>query len=297
MVVSRALSVPPEPTREKSAAVWLTRLGGRLWKIVFICAAIGLMVGPLLVVIIASTSTTRFSVFPPVGFTLKWYVVAMQQEEVRAAALYSLWVAIFSSIASTALALLLALGLEAIDRARFVVRRLHSFFASGSRIVLMLPLMFPLIVMAVALLDFFSQMGWYGSYTLLIAHTLYALPFALTLVEIGLAGASDELRRSALSLGASPWQTIWHVVLPAARVGIGAALGLTFIMSFGEFTLALFLHEPESVTLPIHIYNSLFANPLTPDITAVSGAITIMTVIGMAIVLLAARRMMDGGER
>lgn len=278
-------------------AAWLGRIAGNLWKIVFICAAIALMVGPLLVVVIASTSTTRFSVFPPVGFTLQWYVVALQQEEVRAATLYSIWVAVFSSVASTMLALLLALGLETIDRARFVVRRLHRFFASGGRIILMLPLMFPLIVMAVALLDLFSQMGWYGSYTLLIAHTLYALPFALTLVEIGLAGASDELRRSAQSLGASPWQTVFYVVLPAARVGIGASLGLTFIMSFGEFTLALFLHAPEAVTLPIHIYNSLYANPLTPDITAVSGAITIVTVIGMAIVLLAARRMIDGSEK
>lgn len=97
---------------------------------------------------------------------------------------------------------------------------------------------------------------------------LMAAPIMTTLAEDALKAVPDTYREAAESLGATRWQTVWRVILPASRPGLVAAILLGVGRGFGE-TMAVLMASGHSVNLPTSPFDSVRA--LTATIAAELG--------------------------
>jgi len=208
---------------------------------------------PLAILFLFSINDNTILVFPLKGLTLQWYDKALDTPVAIDAVRNSIIVATGSSLVATALATMLAILVT-----RFQFR--------GKPIVLglaFLPLVVPYLVLGVALLLLFAAFDVPRSlWTIGIAHTVVALPFALLIVASRLVGMPRSIEEAAMDLGSSYLTTLRRIVLPIAFPSIVAAWLVAFTVSFDEFALALFLVGTEP-TLPVFIYGQLrFASRL-----------------------------------
>src|SRR5262249_14420627 len=104
---------------------------------------------------------------------------------------------------------------------------------------------------------------------LVLAHVLITIPWTVRLVTASLAGLDRSVEEAALSLGAGPWTTFRLVTLPLIRPGVVAAALFSFIISFGNLEMSLFLVGPGRTTMPIAILQYLEWR-IDPVIAAVS---------------------------
>ena len=268
--------------------------GGMLPDIVFhifgpVLTGLGALIAiavilPILIVFPISLSSTRYMTFPPMDYSARWYEAYFQVPEWTSASLYSAEIGILS----TALALLLgipaALGLSR-----------GAFAGRGAIIVLfVVPLVLPFIIIAIALYFAFASVGLTGTTAgLVIAHAVLALPFVVVVVLASLAQFDVRLERAAASLGANRLVTFWTVTLPLIRPGVISAALLSFLSSFNEFLVALFLVSTDRVTLPIQFWKGLRFET-NPTIAAVASMLIVLTLLSLGLVQLiryrAARR-------
>jgi putative spermidine/putrescine transport system permease protein len=117
---------------------------------------------------------------------------------------------------------------------------------------------------------------------LVLAHVLITIPWTVRLVTASLAGLDRSVEEAALSLGAGPWTTFRRVTLPLIRPGVVAAALFSFIISFGNLEMSLFLVGPGRTTLPIAILQYLEWR-IDPVIAAVSCLQIGLIAVGMAV--------------
>ena len=231
---------------------------------------------PIAVLFLFSINANTTLSFPLQGFTLSWYQKLLANEPVLRAARNSVLVALGSSLAATVLATMVAL----------VVMR-YKFRSRGLLLALAaLPLIVPFVVLGVALLILFSALHIDRSlWTIGIAHTVVALPYALLIIVARLAGFDPNLEEAAMDLGANYPTTLRRIVLPIIAPAIIAAWLTAFTVSFDEFALALFLARTEP-TFPVYLYSQLrFANRLPIMI-----ALAVLMMIGTLTLVLIAER-------
>jgi spermidine/putrescine transport system permease protein len=214
---------------------------------------IALLYVPIAILVLFSLNANQVLAFPLQGFTWQWYAQALGTPTAVTAARNSLFVAFGSSLVATTLATMVAILV-----ARFSFR--------GKRLLMSLavvPLIVPYIVLAVALLLLFSALDVNRSlWTVGIAHTVIALPYALLIIVARVGGVSPFLDEASADLGADYVTTLRRVILPIIAPAIVAAWLVAFTASFDEFALALFLAGPDP-TLPVFIYGQLrFASRL-----------------------------------
>jgi putative spermidine/putrescine transport system permease protein len=142
------------------------------------------------------------------------------------------------------------------------------------------PILFPTIVLGLALLVFYSRVGLSGSFTgLVIAHSVLTTPFVIRLVMASLAEFDPAVEEASRNLGAGWWRTFLQVTLPLIRPGVLAGAVFAFIISFDELVVTLFLAGPDMTTLPVRIYTYVeFSSD--PTISAIS---TMLIVVWMLI--------------
>ena len=97
---------------------------------------------------------------------------------------------------------------------------------------------------------------------------LMAAPIMTTIAEDALKAVPDTYREAAEAMGATRWQVIWRVVLPAAKNGLVAAVLLGVGRGFGE-TMAVLMASGHSINLPTSVFDSVRA--LTATIAAELG--------------------------
>jgi phosphate transport system permease protein len=97
---------------------------------------------------------------------------------------------------------------------------------------------------------------------------LMAAPIMTTIAEDALKAVPDSYREAAEAMGATRWQVISQVVLPAARNGLMAAVLLGVGRGFGE-TMAVLMASGHSVNIPTSPFDSVRA--LTATIAAELG--------------------------
>jgi spermidine/putrescine transport system permease protein len=132
-----------------------------------------------------------------------------------------------------------------------------------------------------------------GTPSVILGHVALALPYVIVVVTARLATLDRTLEEAARSLGASPWIVTRAVTLPWIAPGIVAGALFAFAVSFDQFVVSYFLSEPGDTTLPVLIYSAI-RKGFTPEINAIS---TIIIVLSMAAMLIAARFSKFGGER
>jgi putative spermidine/putrescine transport system permease protein len=204
--------------------------------------------------------------FPPEGYSLKWFKTIPGNDRFVAGFLLSLQVAVFATLIGLSIGIPAAICLV---RARFKGREIVNN-------LLLLPLVVPGIVLGIALYVFHVETeiatGWpiLGSLGGLIAgHVLIAIPWTVRLITASLAGMDRAVEEAAQSLGANRLTTLHRITLPAILPGIVAAAMFSFIASFGNLEMSLFLVGPGRTTLPIAILQYLEWK-IDPTIAAVS---------------------------
>ncbi len=208
------------------------------------------------------------------GFSTKWYVSLAGNKAILGAAWNTLIVAVFATLISTVLGTLLALGMETRRRKGNALEALA--FA---------PMVIPDIVLAVALLSFFSRLNvTLGLHTIVVSHVIFDLAFVCSVVRARLKNFDYSIVEASRDLGASGWTTFWRITFPVLLPAIVAGALLAFTLSVDEFIIAFFTAGAGrgSITLPIQIY-SMIRFGITPEINAL--ATLVMGLSALALLL------------
>jgi putative spermidine/putrescine transport system permease protein len=228
---------------------------------------------PLVVVIAVSFTDKGFISLPFDGASLRWFKAILDNNQIVDAFWLSVRLALVSATIGVALAVPAAL---AIARYRFPGRgAMTGFFLS--------PMMIPAVVLGIAFLRFLSLLGLSGSFWALCAtHVIIVLPYALRLALSSAVGLDRDAERAALSCGASRFTAFRRVVLPMIRTGVAGGWVLSFIQSFDELTMTIFVATPGTTTLPVAMYNQI-AQTIDPLVASVSTVMIVGTVILMLV--------------
>lgn len=174
----------------------------------------------------SSKSLTNFD-----GFSLRWYVELFNDVQVNEAVANTFVVAIIATAAATLIGTFAAI---AISRMRRVVK--DALLSLNN-----LPIVNPEIVTAVALLLLFLSIGvTQGLITMILAHIAFLTPYVIVTIYPKLRTMDENIVEAALDLGASPWKTIWLVIVPNIKHVIFAAASIAFTLSFDDFVISYF---------------------------------------------------------
>jgi putative spermidine/putrescine transport system permease protein len=172
--------------------------------------------------------------------------------------------------------------------ASFALVRHYFAGRTALNLLLMLPMIVPQIVMALGYYMYFGTLGLTQSYTgIIIAHTCLGIPVATLIITAALKSFDTNLERAASSLGAPVMTTFWLVTFPVLRPAILVAALFSFIQSFDETVISVFISGRDTATLPRQMFNS-FRMEADPVISAASSFLFIM-VLACMLVPLAAR--------
>lgn len=203
------------------------------------------LLAPIIVVVVTAFGDSPYPLFPPPGFTLRWFVKAWETQAFHDAALVSAKLGLVSTVFATTIGTLSAIALA---RLRFPGRSLVSVF-------LMSPIVFPSIILGLALLVAFYRVGLAQTFPGMVAgHTVLVTPFVIRLVMASYAEFDPAVEEAAQNLGAGWWRILFRITLPLVRPGVLAGAVFAFIISFDEVVITLFLAGPGLQTLPIRIY-------------------------------------------
>ena len=244
------------------------------------------LMAPLLIVVPMSFSPSTLMQFPPPGVSLRWYDSYFANRSWTDATWMSLKAGLIVAVISTALGMAAALGLA---RARFRGKAvLQAFILS--------PLIVPVIILSVGLYFVFSLIRLNGTLTgLVIGHVVLTFPYATIVIGASLEEFDRTLEEAARGLGAPPWRAFLRVTLPLLGPSVFVALLFSFLTSFDEVVLAVFITGPETITLPRKMWEGIRFE-LNPTIAAVS---TLLIAVSWGMMLLAAivrrRRGVDAG--
>jgi putative spermidine/putrescine transport system permease protein len=224
---------------------------------------------PAIIVVASSFSRTTFLTFPPRGFTLGWYQRAFESQ----AFMTSLGLSTELAVLATALAL--AIGTPAayaLERARFHGRELFRAFV-------MAPMIVPLIVLAIGLLQLLTWLGLRQPLLrLLVGHVVITLPYVVRTMTASLALFDRSLEEAAMNLRSTPWTAIRRVTLPILLPGVVSAAVFSFVTSFGNITVSVFLARGATVTLPVQIFTYVEYS-YDPVLAAVSTLVIAVTLV------------------
>ncbi|MGY1746547.1 ABC transporter permease [Blastococcus sp. SYSU D00695] len=237
-----------------------------------------LLVAPTLVVIPLSFTDKPSFVFPPTGWSTRWYENLFTDQGWVDAALLSLQVGAIVTLIATVLGTAAALALV-MGRGRWRV---------PTRGLVAAPTILPGIIVAIGIFSVFLKWGLTQTSTgYVLAHTALAIPMVVIAVSASLSTFDQQLLRAAHSLGAGPLATFRQVTLPLIAPGVLTGALFAFLTSFDEAIVSLFLSGPFARTLPVQIYQSVTAE-IDPTIAAASTLLVAITTTLLVVAALTA---------
>lgn len=244
------------------------------FAIAFHTVFVAFMLAPLVVVMWMSLTPSNLLSLPTTSFSLRWFWAILRHSQF----IDAFWFSILLGVLSASLAMVLAVPAAlALARYRFPGR-------DGFVALFLSPLIIPHVVLGVAFLRFFTQIGTTGTFIgLLGAHVLVIFPYGLRLVLAALTTSDPAIERAAISLGASQWTVFRRVLFPLMIPGVAGGWVISFIQSFDEVTMTVFVATPSSMTLPVRMYHYI-EESIDPLVASVSTVVILLTFLLMAIV-------------
>lgn len=227
------------------------------------------LIGPFIVIIISSFSSTAVMKFPPEGFSLQWYEKVLNISMFRTTFWVSLKIGLFATLTALVLGVPVA---YANVRYSYPGKSVVELIFSSPAIV-------PGLVIGFALLRFFIYITQIPiMFGLFLGHTAILFPYTVRVVSSSLRNFDVAVEEAAVSLGSSPLHAFFVVVFPNIQAGVVAAFILAFITSFNNVPISLFLTGPGVATLPIQMlmYMEYYFDP---TISALSSIIIVITII------------------
>jgi putative spermidine/putrescine transport system permease protein len=239
---------------------------------------------PLVIVVILSFNDSNALVWPPRGFTSRWWSTFLDVESAREALATSTRVGMLAMMIAVVLGTLLSMALQ---RFEFFGKNAVSFLA-------VLPIALPGIVTGVALRNTFVRFGWDLGYTsVVVGHATFCIVVVHNNVIARLRRTSPNLREASADLGATPFQTFRYVTWPLMRSAVAAGAILAFALSFDEVVVTTFTAGAGVSTLPQWILNNFSRPNVLPYVTVVA---TLVMLVSLPIAWLA-QRLSDGPGR
>lgn len=264
--------VPAEDLRPSGSRKWHDAAGvslsllGRLSYRLAVAFALIALVSPLVLVIWLSVFRSEIPAVPPGGYTLRWYAAALSNNQFIGGLVVSLRVAIMATLAGLAVSVPAALALH---------HRSVPFSAAILQFLLS-PMVVPAIVIGAGLyvsmiqLEIATDIPLVGSTSGLVAgHVLITIPWCIRLILANIVGVDRAVEEAAASLGARAFTLLTKVTLPLMWPGIVAAALFSFVVSFSNLEISLFLVAPGETTLPIAILQYLQWR-IDPSVAAIS---------------------------
>jgi ABC-type spermidine/putrescine transport system permease subunit II len=242
-----------------------------LWLVTALTYAF--LFAPIVVVILFSFNGIK-SLQVLDGLSFRWYEAFWNDDELRESLMTSIKIAAITTVVATVIGTALALG----------VVRTRGRTGSWLGILLLIPLVTPEIVAGVSAFVLFAQLGVHLSITtVILAHITFSISYVVVVVRGRLATMGTDREEAALDLGATPWQAVRLVTLPALWPAILAAGMIVFALSFDDFVLSFFTTGETPQPLPVRIYSALRFG-ISPTINAVG---TVMMLVSALLICLA----------
>ena len=244
---------------------------------------------PLVSVVVYSFNDSRLVTLWG-GFSLRWYRSLLENEDVLAAALLSLEIAVVSATLATALGTLAGLALARLGR--FRGRTLMTGMITA-------PLVMPEVITGISLLFLFISLaewiGWpaaRGATTIAIAHITFSMAYVAVVVRSRLAGMDESLEEAAMDLGGRPVRVFLDITVPSIAPAMVSGWLLAFTLSLDDVVIASFVSGPGATTLPMLIFSKVKLG-VTPDINALATVIILFVSIGVIAAALMGRKKPD----
>jgi spermidine/putrescine transport system permease protein len=228
---------------------------------------------PIAVVVLFSFNSQKsLTVFK--GFSFRWYDEFFHDHDMIASLGMSLKVSAVAMVGAIVIGVALALGMV----------RARSWLGSYAGFIMLIPLITPEIVTGVA-----SQLLFKGFYihlsttTVIVAEITFSISYVTVILRSRVAALNPELEEAAMDLGATRWQALRLVTLPALMPAILASAVLIFALVFDDFVLAYFTTGVTPEPLSVRIYSQI-RNGVRPSINAVG---TLMLVGSIGLIALA----------
>ncbi len=220
---------------------------------------------PIALIFVYSFNSGTTPAWPPVGFTLDWWALAIDNTGLQQAFLTSIAIA----LGATAVALALGtLASVAVSRYSFFGRETISF-------IVILPIALPGIVTGMALSTSFAQVGFpLGFFSIVVGHATFCIVILYNNAIARLRRVSHSLEEASADLGADSWTTFRYVTFPAVRSALAAGALLAFALSFDEVIVTIFTAGGVK-TLPIWIFQSFRLANQVPLVN-VAGVVAIL---------------------
>lgn len=228
---------------------------------------------PLVVVCLVAFTPETYLSLPTTSFSLRWFRAIADYPEFIRAFWQSTWLGALSSLIAIGFSVPAAL---AVARYRFAGREaLMALFQS--------PLMIPHVVLGIAFLRFFTEIGLSGTFFgLLLSHIVIVFPFALRLTLASATGMNPQIEQAAISLGAGDGTVMRRITLPLVLPGLVSGWALAFINSFDEVTMTVFIATPGTETLPVRMFLYIQDN-IDPLVTSVSACVIVVTIAALVV--------------
>ncbi|MGE0723247.1 MAG: ABC transporter permease [Alphaproteobacteria bacterium] len=256
----------------------------RLWLYVFATLVMAFLVFPTVIVIPMSFSASQYLEFPPRQWSLRWYENYLGSTAWMQATATSIKAGILTAIVATPLGTLAAYGL--------FLSRLRA--AALVVPLLLTPIIVPVILVGIAIFYAYVRLKLVNTLTgLVLAHALLAIPLVMMIVTSALRSYDMNQERVARSLGASRPRAFLLVTLPQIRFAVVTSAVLSFLTSFDEVVVALFISGGDNSTLTRNMFNAL-RDQIDPTIAAIS---TVMIVISSLLLLVSQLLGRSRGQR
>lgn len=230
---------------------------------------------PVAVMVVFSFNTSKANVVWQ-GFTTKWYVKLMGDEELWEIFGTTLLIAILTTILATVIGTMGAIG----------YKKSKSKFAKFITYTVYFPIVIPEIVLAVALFMIFNTTGIsLGIPVIVIGNTTICIPYVYITVKSRLVGMDPSIEEASLDLGADRIYTLFHVTIPQIVPGIISGAFMAFSLSLDELIITSFLADAGTTTLPMKVY-SMMKKGISPEINALTTIIFAVSMVGVAIYLI-----------
>ncbi len=228
---------------------------------------------PTLIIVPMSLSPENVLHFPPPGLSLRWYRAFFTDPDWVAATLFSVQIAVLTTVASVAVGTAAAMALV---RGRLPGR-------SVIEALLLSPLIVPHIVVAIAVYLQFAPLGLTGTVPgFVLIHTALAVPYVVLVVSAGLQRLPPSLELAGLNLGASRLTCFRRITLPLILPAVLAGGVFAFLASFDETIVSFFISGTEHKTVTRKMFEDIEFN-LSPVIAAASTVFIAVTLLLMVL--------------
>ncbi len=232
------------------------------------------ILGPIVLVVVVSFTSASFIAFPLEGYSWRWYQRIIEYRPFLDSLLVSIKLAIASAAAGVLIGVPGALALA----------RSPGRLAAGLSAFLLAPISIPAVVLGFSLLYFLSTLIHGVSFlSLLIAHTVLAIPYITRTVLSVYRSMSPDLEEAAAVLGGNRWQVLRHVTLPLVKPGIFAGAVFAVLTSLDNLPISFFFGTATTNTLPV-VMLSYMQNQFDPSIAAISTVQMLLSVLVLLLV-------------